>query len=31
VKDGEPVTVDREGNKLVFKQSTPPAATEVKS
>jgi ATP-dependent Clp protease ATP-binding subunit ClpC len=26
VKDGEPCVVDREGDKLVFKQKTPPAA-----
>lgn len=27
VKDGEPVTVDREGDKLFFTQKTPPAET----
>ena len=31
VKDGEPVLVDREGEKLIFKQKTPPATTEVVS
>jgi ATP-dependent Clp protease ATP-binding subunit ClpC len=29
VKDGEPVTVDREGDKLIFKQKTPTADTGV--
>ena len=31
VRDGEPVLVDREGEKLIFKQKTPPATTEVAS
>jgi ATP-dependent Clp protease ATP-binding subunit ClpC len=31
VRDGEPVRVDREGEKLIFKQKTPPATTEVAS
>ncbi|MBW7896362.1 MAG: ATP-dependent Clp protease ATP-binding subunit [Opitutaceae bacterium] len=31
VKDGEPVLVGCEGGKIVFKQKTPPATTEVKS
>jgi ATP-dependent Clp protease ATP-binding subunit ClpC len=31
VKDGEPVLVDREGDKLIFKQKTPPATTGVAS
>ena len=31
VKDGESVLVDREGEKLIFKQKTPPATTEVAS
>ena len=26
IKDGEPVVVDRDGEKLIFKQKTPPAA-----
>ena len=26
VKDGEPVLVSRDGDKLIFKQKTPPAA-----
>jgi ATP-dependent Clp protease ATP-binding subunit ClpC len=26
VKDGEPVIVAREGDKLIFKQKTPPTA-----
>ena len=30
IKDGEPVVVDREGDKLVFKQSTQTTTTEVK-
>jgi ATP-dependent Clp protease ATP-binding subunit ClpC len=29
VKDGEPVLVDRDGDKLIFKQKTPPATTGV--
>ncbi|MCW5550070.1 MAG: ATP-dependent Clp protease ATP-binding subunit [Opitutaceae bacterium] len=29
VKDGEPVLVDRNGEKLIFKQKTPPATTGV--
>ncbi|MBP9912106.1 MAG: ATP-dependent Clp protease ATP-binding subunit [Opitutaceae bacterium] len=31
VKDGEPVLVDRDGEKLIFKQKTPPATTGVAS
>jgi ATP-dependent Clp protease ATP-binding subunit ClpC len=31
VKDGEPVLVERKGDKLIFKQKTPPATTEVAS
>jgi len=31
IKDGEPVIVDRKGDKLFFKQKTPPATSEVKS
>jgi len=26
IKDGEPVVVDRDGDKLIFKQKTPPTA-----
>jgi len=29
VKDGEPVQVERDGDKLIFKQKTPPATTGV--
>ena len=31
VKDGEPCLVERDGDKLIFKQKTPPATTEVAS
>ena len=31
VKEGEPVQVAREGDGLIFKQKTPPPATEVAS
>ncbi len=31
VKDGEPVLVERDGEKLIFKQKTPPATTGVAS
>jgi ATP-dependent Clp protease ATP-binding subunit ClpC len=30
IKDGEPVAVDRKGDKLFFKQKTPPATSDVK-